>query len=83
MMQRLELRRIKLITYVRLPPETKSFLMKFLFRINGGINFYFSCWGNRIVREQYVVITSGLAAVALFYSLLFCSKTCGRGVRTV
>ena len=40
--------------------------MKFVFRINGGINFYFVCWGNRVVREQYVVITAGLATVASF-----------------
>ena len=79
MMQRFLLRIIKLITHVRLPPETKSFLMKFLFRINGGITFYFACWGNRIVREQYVDITSGLAAAALFYSLLFYSKKCDVG----
>ena len=61
----------------------KSFLMKFVFRINGGINFYFAFRGNRVVREQYVVITSGLAAVILFCSWLFCAKKCGRGVRTV
>ena len=35
-----------------------SFLMKFVFRINGGINFYFVSWGNRVVREQYIVVTS-------------------------
>ena len=61
----------------------KSFLIKFVFRINGGINFYFVCWGKRVVREQYVVITSGLAAVASFCSWLFCSRKYGGGLRTV
>ena len=60
----------------------KSFLVKFVFRINGGINFYFVCWGNRVFRDQYVLITSELAAVASFCSWFFCSKKCGRGVRT-
>ena len=65
-------------------PNMKSFLMKFVSRINGGINFYFvCCWDNRFVREQYVVITSGLADVASFCSSLFCSKKCGCGVSTV
>ena len=35
------------------------FLIKFV-RINGGINSYFVCWGNRVVQEQYVVITSDI-----------------------
>ena len=45
----------------------KYLLMKFLLRINGGINFCFVCWGSRVSREQYVVISSGLAAVAYFF----------------
>ena len=56
-----------------------SFLMKFVFRINGGINIYFVFWANRVVQKQYVVINSGLAAVASFCSWLFCSKKCRRG----
>ena len=32
----------------------KSILTKFVCRINGGMNFYFVCKCNRVVREQYV-----------------------------
>ena len=57
--------------------------MRFVFRINGAINFYSVCWGNRVVREQHIVITLGLAAVASFCSWLFGSKKYRCGVRTV
>ena len=48
-------------------PSMKYLLMKFVFRINGGINLCFVCWGNRVIREQYVAISSGLVAVASFF----------------
>ena len=47
----------------------------------GPKKFYLVCFGNWVVREQYVVITSGLAAVALFCSWFY-SKKCGHGLGT-
>ena len=56
-------------------------LMKFVLRINGGISCYILCSGNRVVQQQYVIITSGLTAVAPFGSWFY-SKKCGSGLRT-
>ena len=56
--------------------------MKFVFRISGDINSFFVCWGNRVARENYFVITSELASVASF-CYWFCSKKLARGLRTV
>ena len=63
MVFRLEMKKVnwKLKFYSHGKPNMKSFLTKFVFRINGGINFYFVCWGNK------VVISLGLAAVASFF----------------
>ena len=58
----------------------KSFLMKFVFRINKCINFLFV---GAIEPSEHSVITSGLATVASFCSCLLWSKKCGCGVRRV
>ena len=44
-------------------PSMRSFLIKFLFRINRGINISFVCLGSRIVQEQLVVVNSDFTAV--------------------
>ena len=44
----------------------KSFLMKFVFRINKCINFYFVCWGNRAVRAQCYYLRVGYCGIILF-----------------
>ena len=47
-------------------PSMTSFLIKFLFRINRGINISFVCLGSRIVQEQFVVVNSDFTAVDSF-----------------
>ena len=63
-------------------PSMTSFLIKFLFRINRGINISFVCLGSRIVQEQLVVVNSDFTAVDSL-CFWFYSKKCGCGVRTV
>ena len=43
-----------------------SLFMKVEFRINGGINFYFVCWGYYVVWERHVIITHSHHFVLVF-----------------